>query len=335
MLKWRLFGLALLSAVFFTSAPLHAQDASRSVTIGTGGKSGVYFPVGSTICDMLRRSQAEHGIVCRADSTGGSVDNVNKIKSGELNFGLVQSDILFYAVNGFGPFKEVGPNTDLRTVVALHNETFTVLARADAGIGSFDDLKGKRVNIGNPGSGQRTFLELLMRMKGWGMDAFAKTLEVPADEQAKALCGNEVDAIVYVAGHPNAAIKTAAETCATVLVSVHGEAVHKLIETYPYFATSTIPGGKYPGTPASVQSFGVNAVLVTSANVPDDVVYVLTQHLFNNFTDLKFSHAALSAMTPQGMVKNATSPVHPGAVRYIEQSTDLHKLMEVNPARRY
>lgn len=309
----------------------HAQDATKTLSIGTGGKSGVYYPVGVSICDIMRRTKSGHGLDCLVHSTGGSVDNIKKLQSGEVNFAIVQSDILYYAIQGFGPFKDHGPDPDLRTVLSLHNEAFTVLARADAGIRSFDDLRGKRVNIGNPGSGQRTFLELLMRIKGWGAGTFAATLELPADEQGKALCDNQVDAIVYVVGHPNAAIKTAASSCPTVLVEVHDDAVHKLIDKYPYFTDTVIKGKAYPGSPSSTKTFGATATVVTLAKTPDDVVFALTKTIFNSFTDLKFSNAALFDVTPQGMVSNATAPHHPGTLRFIKDATNLDSLMSVKP----
>lgn len=311
-----------------------AQDPTRTVVIGTGGKTGVYYPVGVALCDIVNRGRADNGLTCRVESTGGSVDNIQKIQDGELNFGIVQSDILYYAVNGFGPFKDRGADAQLRAVVSLHTEAFTVLARADAGIRTFDDLKGKRVNIGNPGSGQHTFMELFMKVKGWGADVFASTMELPADEQAAALCEGKVDAVVFVVGHPNAAIKNAATACETVLVDVHGPAVHKLLDTYPYFVQAVIPGRKYPGAPASTPTFGVSAVLVTPAKTLDKAVLALTRTIFNSFSDLKFSHPALFALTPAAMAGETTAPMHPGAARFIEKSTNLNELMNVKPPAR-
>lgn len=319
--------LLLVAVLAVHTHPVQAQNASQTVAIGTAGKSGVYSPVGTAICEIMQRGKVKHGLSCHIDNTGGSVDNIEKMQSGALNFAIVQSDILYYAVNGFGPFKGHGPDPKLRSVSSLHTEAFTVLARADASIRTFDDLQGKRVNVGNVGSGQRTFLDLLMRVKGWGKDAFAARLELPADEQAQALCDNKVDAIVYVVGHPNASIKNATKACETVLVNVKGPAVQKLVDTYPYFVPTKIPGGKYPGSPSTTRTFGVTAVLITASDTPEVMVNELTKTIFNNLTDLKFSHAALFDLTPTGMVNSATAPFHPGALRFIEQSTNLGERM--------
>lgn len=302
---------------------------ASDIKIGTGGVSGVYYPVGTAVCDLVNRGFSRASTGCVAISTGGSVDNIERLRRGEVNFAIVQSDILYYAINGFGPFKDKGPMGSLRSVVALHQEAFTVLARADANVRTFDDLRGKHVNIGNPGSGQRTFLDLLLLMKGWTLDDFASTAVHPADEQVDALCSGEVDAIVYMVGHPNDAIRTAANTCKTNLVEVFGPSVKALIEKYPYFGPSKIEGKYYPGSGLRTYTFGVRAVLVTTSATPVDTVKGATQALFNGFVDLKFSHAALSRLTPTAMVQGVTAPAHEGTRIFIEKSTDLSQFMNV------
>lgn len=334
-MRLRLSILGLISAAILWFAPqTYGQEAKPAVVVGTGGLSGVYYPVGKALCDMLNRGRAMHGLSCRADSTGGSVDNIERLRSGQANVAIVQSDILYYAVNGYGPFKDKGPDAQLRAIVALHPETFTVLARADSGIRTLEDLPGKRINIGNPGSGQNTFFGLVMKVMGWTPATFLALTEKPADEQAAALCAGEVDAIVFVAGHPNAAIKSAASNCATNLVDIHNDPIDKLVSAYPYFSASVIPGDKYPGSPTAIHSFGVYAVLATRADVADDTIGKLTQVLFNGFSDLKFSHPALSSLTPQGMVQPTPASAHPAVKAFVEQSTDLGQYMQISPAKR-
>lgn len=319
---------AMLS--LFAASPASASD----IKIGTGGVSGVYYPVGTALCDLINRRFARASTGCVTLSTGGSVDNIERLRRGEINFAIVQSDILYYAANGFGPFKDKGPMQNLRSVIALHQESFTVLARADAGIHTFDDLKGKHVNVGNPGSGQRTFLELLMRVKGWTMDDFASSAVHPADDMVDALCSGEVDAIVYIVGHPNDAIRTAANTCATNLVDVHGAGAQALVKKYPYFGPTQIPGKYYPGSDSRTYSFGVRAVLVTTTEESNIVVGGLTKAVFNGFVDLKFSHAALSRLTPTSMVQGVIVPAHDATREFLDQSTDLSKYMNVKAAPR-
>jgi len=309
---------------------------AQEITIGTGGQTGVYFPAGQAICNAMNKHQAEHGIACTALSTAGSVENVNKVRLGTFDFGIVQSDVQYYALMGYGPFKALGPFSKLRSVLSLHPEIFTVVARADAAIRSFDDLKGKRVNVGNLGSGQRTSMDLLLHAKGWTLADFAVALELPSQQQAQALCDNQVDAIVFTAGHPNTSIKDAMAACDTVLVDVTGQAVERLIDTYPYFSTAFIPANTYKGAERRMRSFGVHATLVTSADTPDPVVHALVQSVFDDLVDFKFSHPAFISLVPNDMTRTGlTAPLHAGAEGYYKSVGDLSDKLTVRPARRH
>jgi len=311
-----------------------AQGAeARNITIGTGSTSGVYYPVGKAICKFINQRQDKHGIHCSVAITSGSVDNINRLRDGTIDFAIAQSDVQFYATKGYGPFQGKGPYSGLNAVLSLHPESFTVLARATAGIRTFDDLKGKRVNIGPPGSGQRTGVDLMMHAKGWTEKDFALTSELSPAEQSSALCGGDVDAVVFTVGHPNASIKETAQMCDTVLVQVFGPAVKLLTEKFPYFTPVTIPGKMYPGSPLDTKTFGVTATLVTDSKVPDKVVYTLIEGLFNNFTDFKFSAAALFSLQPNDMSKSGlTAPMHAGADKYFQEMQDLSTLLQVKPA---
>jgi len=254
-----------------TSSAAHAQEQTF-ISIGTGGVTGVYYPAGGAICRLVNRDRSEHGIRCGVESTGGSIFNINAIRSGELEFGVSQSDWQFHAYNGTSQFEDTGAFEDLRAVFSLHPEPFTVVARADADITDFQDLQGKRVNIGNPGSGQRGTMEIVMDALGWTLDDFAVASELPPAEQAAALCDNNIDAMIYTVGHPSGAIQEATTACDTVLVNVTGPEIDTLIEENSYYRTATIPGGMYRGTDEDVTTFGVGATFVTSADVSDDVV---------------------------------------------------------------
>jgi TRAP transporter TAXI family solute receptor len=254
------------------------------------------------------------------ESTGGSVYNINTIRAGELDFGVAQSDVHYNAVKGLKQFKDAGPMTELRAVFTIHPEPLTVVARPDAGIKNFQDLKGKRVNVGNPGSGQRATMELLVPAMGMSFSDFALVSELKADEHGAALCDNKIDAFVYVVGHPSANIQDPTTTCGAKLVNVTGPGVDKLIAQYPYFAPATIPGGMYANNPDPVKTFGVVATLVTSAKVPADVVYQLVKAVFENFDDFKKLHPAFAHLDPKDMIKNGLSaPLHEGAVRYYKE----------------
>jgi TRAP transporter TAXI family solute receptor len=166
-MKGQTLAWALSAALAATSLSSAVQAEEKFVTIGTGGQTGVYYVAGQSICRFLNRGAADHGIKCNAPASGGGVANVNGIRSGEFNFGIMQSDHQFKAMNGAAPFEKEGAMEDIRAVFSLQSEVFTILARRDANIASFDDLKGKRVNIGNPGSGQRDTLDEIMQVKGW------------------------------------------------------------------------------------------------------------------------------------------------------------------------
>jgi TRAP transporter TAXI family solute receptor len=296
-------------------------QAESFITIGTGGVTGVYYPTGGAICRLINKDRAEHGIRCSVESTGGSVYNLNTIRSGELDFGVAQSDWQFHAYNGTDTFADQGANPDLRSVFSLHAEPFTVVARADSGVRNFNDLKGKRVNIGNPGSGQRGTIEVVMDAKGWTRSDFSLAAELKASEQASALCDNKIDAMVYVVGHPSGAIKEATTSCDSVIVEVKDESIDKLIADNSYYRQATIPGGMYRGNPDDVLTFGVGATIVSSATVPDDVVYHVVKAVFENFDTFRQLHPAFANLKKEEMVRDAlTAPLHPGAEKYYKEA---------------
>lgn len=316
-LKTAMMG-AGLTALFAMAPGVQAQEF---ITIGTGGVTGVYYPTGGAICRLVNKGRKEHGIRCSVESTGGSVYNINTIKAGELDMGVAQSDWQFHAYNGTSKFAEAGAFKDLRAVFSVHPEPFTVVARADAGIKDFMDLKGKRVNIGNPGSGQRGTMEVLMSALGWTNDTFKLASELKAAEQSKALCDNKIDAMVYTVGHPSGSIKEATTSCDSVLVEVSGAAVDKLVSDNDFYRTATIPGGMYNGTDTDTRTFGVGATFVTSAQVDEKLVYNVVKAVFENFDTFKKLHPAFANLKKEEMIKDGLSaPLHPGAEKYYKEA---------------
>ena len=315
MNKFAVAGLATALVMGLGNATAAEQ---KYVTIGTGGQTGVYYVVGNSICKLVNRGQKEHGIKCTAPSTGGSVANLNAIQAGEQTMGVAQSDQQFNALEGQGPFDK--PFEELRAVFSVHPEPFTVIARKGTGIETFDDLKGKRVNIGNPGSGQRATMEVLMEKKGWTKDDFALASELKAAEQAQALCDNKIDAMVYTVGHPNGSIQEAASSCEVAVIPVDGEEVDTLVGDNPYYAKATIPGGMYQGTDEDVETFGVVATFVSSSNVDEDTIYQVTKAVFDNFDRFKRLHPAFENLKQEDMVKSGLSaPLHDGAAKYFKE----------------
>ena len=314
------FAVMMLTAVFVFIGLADAL-ATEYVTIGTGGVTGVYYPTGGAICRLVNKTRKEHGIRCSVESTGGSVYNLNTIRAGELDMGVAQSDWQYHAFYGTSKFKEQGPNKDLRAVFSVHPEPFTVVARKDSGVTDFMQLKGKRVNIGNPGSGQRGTMEVLMDALGWTNADFKLASELKSSEQSKALCDNKIDAIVFTVGHPSGSIKEATTSCDSVMVSVTGTQVDKLVADNDYYRTATIPGGMYRGTDTDTQTFGVGATFVSSSKVPEDVIYQVVKAVFENFDEFKKLHPAFANLKPEEMIKDGLSaPLHKGAIKYYKEA---------------
>ncbi|MBO9399844.1 TAXI family TRAP transporter solute-binding subunit [Shimia sp. R9_1] len=307
--KLKLAGAAIIASMGISAG----ASAQEFISIGTGGVTGVYYPTGGAICRLVNKGRKEHGIRCAVESTGGSVYNINTIKAGELEFGVAQSDWQHHAYNGTSKFAD-NPFPDVRAVFSVHPEPFSVIARSDAGVNSFADLKGKRVNVGNPGSGQRATMEVVMEAYGFTMDDFALATEYKGSEMAKQLCDGNIDAMIYTIGHPAAAIKEATTTCDANLVNVTGPEIDKLVADNPFYRVATIPGGMYKGTDGDTTTFGVGATFVTSANISDDVVYVVAKSVMENIEDFRKLHPAFANLDPKEMVSDGLSaPIHPGA----------------------
>jgi len=308
----------VLATTFGALTTVSASD--QFVTIGTGGVTGVYYPTGGAICRLVNKYKKESGIRCTVESTGGSVYNLNTIAAGELDMGVAQSDQQYLAYHGQGKFESVGPNKDLRAAFSVHPEPFTLVARADSGIKDFMDLKGKRVNLGSPGSGQRATMEVMMKAAGLKMSDLKLASELKMAEQAPALCDNKIDAISYVVGHPSGALKEATTSCDAVLVNVTGKPVEDLIADNAYYRVATIPGGMYRGNDNDTITFGVGATFVTSAKVSEKVIYTVVKAVFENFEAFKKLHPAFSVLKKEEMIKDGLSaPLHPGAIKYYKE----------------
>ena len=314
--------LAFVAATSLTVA--HAEDVAAQktiVSIGTGRVTGVYFPTGGAICRLVNRNRARQGIRCLVESTAGSVANLDAIRRGGLELGVAQSDWQFHAFNGSSRYAGEGPFENLRSVFSVYPEPFSVVARADSNIKNIQDLKGKRVNIGDPGSGTRATMMVVLAALGWTNDDFSLVTELRSSDQPRALCDNKVDAIVFVGGHPNGLVPEAMNACDAVLVNVAGDAIGQLINNNTFYRLATIPGGMYRGNRDDVRTFGVGATVVRSTDVPDDVIYTIVSAVFDDLDGLRRQHPAFGALRPDEMVEaGLTAPLHGGAARcYGEQ----------------
>lgn len=303
--------------MMFGGASMASADTFFS--IGTGGVTGVYYPTGGAICRLVNKDRKDHGFRCSVESTGGSIYNINTIRAGELDFGVAQSDWQYHAYNGTSSFEDQGAFEGLRAVFSVHPEPVTILAGPDTGIANVTDLKGKRVNIGNPGSGTRGTWEVMEEALGWERSDLALAAELKSAETGQALCDGRIDAYFWLVGHPSALTQETVSTCDAQLVNATGPEIEALVADRPYYRVATIPAGMYNNA-EDVVTFGVAATFVTSADVPEDLVYVVVKAVFENFEDFKGLHPAFANLTEEEMVTNAISaPLHPGAERYYKE----------------
>ena len=296
-----------------------AQAADQFISIGTGGVTGVYYPTGGAICRLVNKMRKETGIRCSAESTGGSIYNINTIRAGELEFGVAQSDWQYHAYHGTSKFEDKGKFGDLRAVFSVHPEPVTIIARDDSGVMNITDLKGKRVNIGNVGSGTRGTWEVIEEAMGWKRSDLKLASELKSAETGQAVCDNKIDAYFWLVGHPSALTQESLATCPTHLVNATGSAIDKLVADNAYYRTATIPAGMYNNA-EDIRTFGVGATFVTSAKVPEKVVYTVVKAVFDNFDQFRKLHPAFANLKEQEMISDSLSaPLHAGAEKYYKE----------------
>jgi TRAP transporter TAXI family solute receptor len=300
-----------------------AISASKTqyYTIGTGGVTGVYYPTGGAISRIVNAKKNEYKMRLTVESTGGSVYNVNAIMSGDLDFGIVQSDRQYQAISGLAEWKDKGPQKDLRAVFSIHPESITLLAGVDSGIKVLKDLKGKHVNIGNPGSGQRQNSIDALTAVGINIENDIKAEGLKAAEAPGVLLDGRIDAFFYTVGHPSGAFKEA--TAGTRKVRfVPILLPDSFYLKFPYYARSVVPISFYPNAENKddVPSFGVKATFVTHSRVPKQDVYHVVKEIFENFESFKKLHPAYSILTKESMLTGLSAPLHPGAEKYYNEA---------------
>jgi len=315
--------IALLLGFFFFTGPAPTNvHAENIVTIGTGAVTGVYYPTGKAIAKIVNKKGKEHGVQVKVESTGGSVFNVNAIIVGDLEFGIVQSDRQYQAWNGIKDWKDRGPQKKLRSICSFHPESIVLIAGDDTGIETLIDLKGKHINIGNLGSGPRGNAIDAMQSCGieWRRELSAEGIR--AADSAKLLQNGRIDAFFYTVGHPNDSIKEATAGKRKVhFVPLTGDCIDQLVAKWLYYAKAYVPVSFYPmaRNKENVETFGVKATFCTSADVPENVVYVITREIFNNLEDFKKLHPAYGVLTKNNMLEALSAPIHPGAMKYYKE----------------
>ncbi len=296
--------------------------AATEVSIASGRPGSVYYPVGGALCTLVNEHTAQHDITCTVEFGVGSVANIRTMADGEATMAMTQSDVQRDAVTGTGAFATAEPMTDLRAIAALFVEQVTIATRKDKGIASFDDLKGRRVYLGTPGSGTRVIMDRLMEAEGWSpedvVDVPMTALQAP--NLAEALCDSEIDAFVLTTGHPSPQVREATSMCDVVLVPLTGPVVEDLIAREKLYVASTVPAGLYKGVNKDVPGIGLVATLVTTAEVPDDTVYEITKAFVEGYDRLRESSPLFSSLTADQLSEDGlTAPLHDGAARYYSE----------------
>lgn len=291
-----------------------------AIVIGTGSVGSDGYPLGGAICRLVNLETARHGIRCGTATSPGSTFNVMALREGGFDLAVLRSDVQHDAVTGRGPFARLGAFTALRAVLSAHVEPFAVVVRADSGIRRAADLVGRRVNIGNVGSGHRLAMERVMAALGVTRADFGLLTELPPETQNEALCEGRVDAVVYAAGNPNGIVQDAVRRCGGRLVAMNGPPVEALLASHPEYTHAVIPAGLYPGHDVDTPTFGARATLVTTAAAPDEVVYEVARAVLEHFDDFTRLHAAFAPLDSREMIRSANrAPLHPGAERYYRE----------------
>jgi hypothetical protein len=316
------FALALFYAPFSTSSAFE-------ILMGTSQTGTFDHHTGRAICRMLNNLADDLECSVRpADDAGhadAAVHNLTNIHSGSLDLGIVDSTRQANAINQSGRFKftDIRYN-NLRSLISLNSIPFTVIAYQGSDIGSFDDLRGKSVNIGNQGSSQREIMNALMAAKKWTKNDFRLVEQIPASrsQDSMALCHRNVDAIVRVNVHPESSIQQVVKLCKAELISVSGPDIMQFIEQNPAFQATSIPGDTYASNPDPVDTFGVKATLITTEEMDEDSAYTIVKTLFENLDRLKRIHPSFASLTPQQMhTDGLTAPLHRGAIKYYREKS--------------
>lgn len=321
-MKISVFGKSF-GAVFCLASTLWAIQSGattpRFLLLGTAAATGIYYPAGNAICRSVNKTRQLTGLRCSAQTSPGSSANLSRIANGQLDLLLAQADTQYHAYHGSQGFSAAGANKSLRSVFSLHTEAFTIVVRSDANIDHFDQLLGKRVNIGNPGSGHRQTMQVLMAAKGWQNNDFAALTELTTAQQVDALCENKIDAFVYLVGHPTVTLKQAANSCDVKILGVDDALVEQLVTQHNYYLRTHIAGGTYRSHKHDVNTLGVAASVIASKQTSEETVYQVVKSVFENLDGIRAMHPAFAELNKATMATTINIPLHPGARRYYRE----------------
>ncbi len=309
----------LLTVLLLSSNSVFADSVSRQpqfISIGTGDVLGAYYPMGEAICHIANQTRKQHGIRCSSESSSGAISNLEALQQGRLDLAFASQANQRASYFGVDEFSQTTPDLNVRSVMSLHNEPFTIVARADSGINSFEDLPGRRINIGNPGSGHRQLMTQLMSHKGWSHEDFTTITELGSEHQARALCSGQIDAFVFSEGHPSASILEAVNGCNAKIVGLNETFIDHFVSSNASYEAMSIPT-IYKGIQTEIATVGTKAVLTASSHTPPDLVYAMVKEVVENFEQIKSIHPSFRNLNTNELIdQNAMLPLHDGARRY-------------------
>ena len=293
-----------------------SKDENPSYSIGTGSVTGSYQDVGIAIARIVNKDQIINGFQLEDKISSGSASNINAIATGEAQFGIAQADDQYLAAKGLGEWKDKGPQRDLRAIFSIYVESITLVAGGDTDIRSVNDLKGKIVDIGIPGSGTRRNAIDALRTAGIDWEKDIQVREESLDDRLTKFMHGELDAFFFTVGHPNKEIKFATFSVRGVRLIPLAN-IDRLISASPYYFETLIPVSIYPmaGNEIDIETIGMNATLLTSAKVSEDIVYAVTKAAFENLESL----ADFDALRDDKFLEGLMAPIHPGALKYYRE----------------
>jgi len=295
-----------------------ANSAQKKFLVMGGGlKTGVYYQVVLGVCKLINEKLGSQGYECTGNQAYGSAMNIRTLRGNILDFGVVQSDHNWQAYNGKEKWKDK-PYEGLRSVFSIHAETVMLVARADAGITSVRDLRGKRVSMGNPGSGTRDNAVDVLRIYGMGWSDISDR-ELGPQEAVRALWRGKIDAFFFTVGNPWGEGQKLAKRVKIRMVPIDSPGIKQFVADKSYYVITAIPGGVYEGVDTDVPTYALKATLVTSEKQSEEKVYNLVKTFFDNLDQFRKMHAAFAFLTPQDMLKGLSAPIHAGALRYYKE----------------
>lgn len=300
------------------AAPAAAER--HTLVITSGEVTGYYFPAAGALCRVINKERPR-GASCAVSPSSGSAANVAALRSGEADFAILQSRAAVQAANGGEGFKDAGAMADLRAVMSLHGEAVAILARQGAGIESPADLKGKRVNLGRPGSFQRAMAEMVLEAVGLSEGDLSPAVELDLAEEAAALCEGNIDAAFFTGIHPMAEASVAVDECNATLVPVKGKPLEAWLKRNPWMSKATLRKGTYDGVNDDIASLQLRAVLAAPSRVPAEEVYDLLKALHANFPAFTRLHPVLKGLGKGETAKDGIAiKLHDGAEKYYSET---------------